>query len=106
MFFVRPYGAPSAFTYELRANMTQTLIILPNPDRTDTRVAKKILSVIANPQVHQDHGDDEEVEGGNLHNDLVQHDQEAGGKYDNDRWAWMQTKIQRMSTEQQKQGAH
>ena len=63
-----------------------------------------MLYVIANPHVHQDHGDDEEVEGGNLHNDPVQHDQEAGGKYDNDRWAWMQTEIQRMSIEQQRQG--
>jgi hypothetical protein len=30
---------------------------------------------------------------------------EAGGQYDNDRWAWMQTEIQRVSTEQQRQGA-
>jgi len=37
--------------------------------------------------------------------DPVQQDQEVGGQFDNDRWAWMQTEIQRMSTEQQRQGA-
>ena len=34
----------------------------------------------------------------------VHHDHEAG-EHDNDRWAWMQTKIQRISTKQQRQGA-
>jgi len=35
----------------------------------------------------------------------VHHEHEAGGHYDNnDRWAWMQTEVQRISTEQQRQG--
>jgi len=84
--------------------MTQTLIILPNLERTDTRVVENLLYVVANPQVHQDHGDEEEVDGENL-NDPVQQDQEASGQFDNDWWAWMQTEIQRMSTEQQRHDA-
>jgi len=104
MFFVRPYGPAHALTYELRTNRDQSLIILPNPARTDTRVAENVLYVVANPHVQEDHGDDEEVEGGHLQDDSVQHDQEAGGQYDNDRWEWMHTEIQRMSTEQQRQG--
>jgi len=35
-------------TYELRVNRTQTLIILPNPERTDTRVAENLMYVVAN----------------------------------------------------------
>jgi len=43
-------------------------------------------------------GDEEEV-GANLH-----HEQEAGGSYNDEQWAWMQTEVQRISTEQQSQG--
>ena len=62
-----------------------------------------------NPQVQEDHGDDgddEKEEGAHLHeSDPMHHDEEAGGQYDNDRWAWMQTEVQRISIEQQRQGA-
>ena len=68
-------------------------------------VVENLLYVVANPQVHQDHGDDEEEEGEHLQEDLVQQDQEVGGQYDNDRWAWMQTEIQRINTKKQRQGA-
>jgi len=34
----------------------------------------------------------------------VQHDQEAGEHDNDERWAWMQTEVQRISTEQQRQG--
>jgi len=93
MFFVRHYGEPCQRTYELRVNMTQTFIILANPDRTNTRVAENLLYVVNNPQVPQDHGDDEKVEGGDLNDDAVQQDQETSGQFDNDRWAWMETEI-------------
>ena len=34
----------------------------------------------------------------------MQHDQEAGEHDNDERWAWMQTEVQRISTEQQRQG--
>ena len=37
--------------------------------------------------------------GANLHNE-----QEAGGSYNEERWAWMQTKVHKISTEKQRQG--
>ena len=54
-----------------------------------------------NPQVHDDadEGGEEEEEGALLH-----HEHEAGGHYNDERWAWMQTEVQRISTEQQRQG--
>ena len=66
---------------------------------------ENLLYVNTNPQVQEDHGDDEDEEGAHLYDDLVHHDHEADGQYDNDRWTWMQNEIQRMSTEQQRQGA-
>jgi gluconate kinase len=40
-----------------------------------------------------------------LHHDEEQHhDHDAGGLNDNERWAWMQTEVERISTEQQRQG--
>jgi len=32
------------------------------------------------------------------------HDQEAGGNYNDEWWTWIQTEVQRISTEQQRQG--
>jgi len=93
MFIIRPYGPHQNYTYELRANRAQCLIILPNSTRTDTGVVENLLYVGANPQVQEDHGDDgdnEQEEGGHLQDDPVHHDQEASGQYDNDWWAWMQ----------------
>ena len=59
-----------------------------------------MLYVGTNPQV-QDDGDDggDEEEIGAQH-----HEQEAGGNYNDERWAWMQTEVQRISTEHQRQG--
>jgi len=68
---------------------------------------ENLLYVGTNPQVQEDHGDDsedEDEEGAYLHDDPVRHNEEDGGQYDNDRWARMQTEIERMSTEQQRQG--
>jgi hypothetical protein len=77
------------------------LIILPNPDISNPKVVENLLYVGTNPQV-QDDGDDggDEAEvGANLH-----HEQEVGGSYNDERRAWMQTKVQRTSTELQRQG--
>jgi len=43
-------------------------------------------------------------EGANLHHDEEHQDYDFGEHYneDNNRWAWMQTKVQRISTEQQR----
>jgi hypothetical protein len=46
-----------------------------------------------------DNGGDEEDVCANLH-----HEQEAGGSYNDEQWAWMQTEVERISTEQQRQG--
>jgi len=44
-------------------------------------------------------------EGAHLHNEPMPHAQDVGGHYDTDeRWVWMQTEVQRISTEQQRQG--
>lgn len=69
---------------------------------------ENLFYVGTNPQVQEDHGnvsDDENEEAAHLHDDPVHHDHEAGGQYDNDRCTWMQNEIQRISIEQQRQGA-
>jgi len=60
-----------------------------------------LLYVGTSPYLQEDHGDDsdEEEEGAHLH-----HEQEVGGHYDDERWAWMQNEVQRINTEQQRQG--
>ena len=55
------------------------------------------------PQVHEEHTLGEE-EGANLHQHEEHHDYEAGENYNDERWASIQTEIQRISTEQQRQG--
>jgi len=105
MNFIKPH-LPTNMTYELKLNVPLCLFILPNPPRTDTRLEENLLYFGVN-QVQEGHGndgDDGEEEGEQLHDDLVHHEQEAS-EDGNDRWAWMQTKIQRISTEQQRQGA-
>ena len=73
------------------------MIILPNLDITNPEVVENFLYVGTNPQVHND-GDEEEV-GAHLH-----HEEEAGRSY-NDEWlASIQIKVQRIITEQQRQG--
>jgi hypothetical protein len=101
MYIIKPHP-PDNMIYELKLNVPLFLFILPNPPQTDTRVEENLLYFGVN-QVQESHGDEEE-EGGHLHDDPMHHEQEAG-EHDNDRWAWMQTEIQRISTEQQRQGA-
>jgi len=66
-------------------------------------VEENLLYVGDDPQVHEEHTLGEE-EGANLHQDEEHHDYGAGGHYNDERWAWMQTEVQRISTEQQRQG--
>jgi len=107
MLFIKPHP-PDNMTYELRLNVPQCLFILPNPPRNDTGVEENFLYFGANPQVHEDHGNaggNEEEDVGHLQHDPVHHEQEADGQFGDNRWTWVQNEIQRMSTEQQRQGA-
>jgi hypothetical protein len=100
MFFLKPYGQCHNYQYEWKVNKANCLIILPNPDITNPEVVENLLSVGTNPHVQNDgDGGDEEEEGAHLH-----HEQEAGGNYDDEWWVWMQTEVQRISIEQQRQG--
>jgi len=96
MSFIRTHVPSHNFQYEWRVNRANCLIILTNP-----KVVENLLYVGTNSQVHNDgdNGGDEEEVGANLH-----HEQEVGGSYNDERWACMQTKVQRISTEQQSQG--
>jgi len=95
MFFLKRYGYSHNFQYKWKVNGDNCLIIQPNPNITNPEVMENLLYVGPNPQVQDDgdDGGDEEEEGAHLH-----HEQEAGGHYDDERWAWIQTEIQRIST--------
>jgi hypothetical protein len=82
--------------YALTLNVP-ILFLLPNPSRTNTEVEENWLCV-DNVQVHEEQNVDE-GEGAHFHQEGEHHDQE-----DNQRWAWMRTKVERISTEQQRQG--
>jgi len=99
MNFIKPH-LPANITYELKLNVP-LLFILPNPSRTDTGVEENLLYVGVDPQVQEEHNADEDEEDAHLHDDEVHH--EAGTQNDNDRWTWIQTDVQRISTEQQRQ---
>jgi len=101
MFFLRPYGLSHNYQYEWKVNRANCLIILPNPIITNPEVVENFLYVGTNPQVQDDgdDGGDEEEEGAHLH-----HEQEVSGHYDDERCAWMETEVQRINTEQQRQG--
>jgi len=78
------------------------LFILPNPSRTNTEVEENLLYVGDGSQVHEEHNQGEE-EGANFHHVEEHHDHDAGGKFENERWAWIQTEVKRINTEQQRQ---
>ena len=96
--------------YQLKLNVP-ILFLLPNPSRTTTEVEENWLYV-DDVQVlgEQDY---DEGEGANLHHDVGGsanlHQEEHHG-HDNDnlnedqRWAWIPIEVERMSTEQQRQG--
>ena len=88
MSFIRTHGPTQNYQYEWKINRAHCSIILPNPIITSLEVVENLLYVGTNPQVHDDSDDggDEEEEGAHLH-----HEQEVGGHYDDERWAWMQT---------------
>jgi len=102
MNFIKPHP-PDNMSYELQLNKPLCLIILSNPSRTNTEMEENLLYVGDDPQVHEEYALGEE-EGANLHQDEEHHDYEAEGNYNEDRWAWKQTEVQRISTEQQRQG--
>jgi len=112
MLIIRPYGLSHHYQYELRLPRANFMFILPNPSRTDPGVVENLLYVGTNLQVQDDDDDDDDGDDGNdeeevdahLHYDLVHHEQAAGGQYDDERWTWMQTEVQRISIEQQRQG--
>jgi len=98
MFFLKTYGLSNNYQYEWKVNRANCLIILPNPDITNPEVVENLLYVGTNSQVHYNGGDEEE-EGAHLY-----HEQEHGGDFNDERWAWMQTEVQRIIPEQQRQG--
>ena len=63
---------------------------------------ENLLYVGVDPQVQEEHNLGEE-EGANLHDDEVHHEHEAVGHYDDERWTWIQTEVQRISTKQHRQ---
>jgi len=101
MSFLRTQDPTHNYQYEWRISRANCLIILPNLVITNPEVVENFLYVGTNPHVHNDRDDggDEEEVGANLY-----HEQKAGVNYNDERWAWIQTKIQRISTEQQRQG--
>jgi len=92
MFFIKPYGYTHNFQFECKINNANCLIILPNPDITNPAVVENLLYVGTNPQVRNDGDDvgDEEEVGAHL-----LHEEEAGGSYNDERRAWMQTEVQK-----------
>ena len=68
------------------SNTPHILFILPNPPRTDPEVQENLLYFGVDEQVQEDHGIDHE----------------ANEKFDTERWEWMHTKVERISTEQQR----
>jgi len=97
MFFLRIHDPSHNYQYKWRVNNANCLIMLPNSDITNPAVVENVVYVGTNPQVHNDGddgGDEEEVRA-HLH-----HEEEAGGNYNDEHWALMQTEVQRISTEQ------
>ena len=93
-----PHRPPMTYTLKLNVPI---LFILPNPSRTNTEVEENLLYVGDGSQVHEEHNQGEE-EGANLHHVEEHHDHDAGGNFENERWAWIQTEIKRINTEQQR----
>jgi len=103
MNFIKP-NLTNNITFQLQLNVPLCLIILPNPSQTNTKVEENLLYVGDAPQVQEEHNVEEE--GANLHHHEEHHEYNADENYNdnNNWWAWMQTEIQRISTEQQRQG--
>ena len=91
MSFLKTHGPTHNYQHEWRIIRANCLIILPNQIITNLEVVENFLYVGTNPQVHNDgdDGGDKEEVGLNLH-----HEQEAGGSYNDECWAWMQTEVQ------------
>ena len=87
---------PMTYALQLRIPL---LFLLPNPSRTNPEVEENLLYVGDGLQVHEEHNQGDE-EGAHMHHEEEPHDHNDN----NERWAWMQTEVQRISTEQQRQG--
>ena len=88
MHMIKPQ--PGRITFELKLSTPHILFVHPNPPRTDPEVAENLLYFGVNQQVQEDHG--------------IDHEHEANEQFDAERWECMQATIQRISTEQQRQG--
>jgi hypothetical protein len=95
--------------HQFKLNMP-IMFLLPNPSRTTTEMEANLLYV-DDVQVLGEQDDEDGAnlhhdvgEGANLHQEEEHHDHEAGELNENQRWAWMHNEIERMSTEQQRQG--
>jgi len=91
MHMIKPQPGP--ITFELKVNAPNILFVLPNPPRTDPEVEENFLYFGVDQQVSDDH---------NIGHEDAEHIEEE--TFDNERWEWMQAEVQRISTEQQRQG--
>ena len=89
------------FHYQLQLNVP-IMFLLPNPSRTTTEVEENWLYV--NDVQVLGEQDDDEGEGANLHHEEGHHGHETDELHENQRWTWIHNEIERMSTEQQRQG--
>jgi len=85
---------PDQLTFELKLSAPHIWFVLLNPPRTDPEVEENLLYFGVDQQVQEDHGIDY----------VGHHEHEANEQVDEEKWEWMQTKIQRISTEQERQG--
>jgi len=92
MNFIKPQLGQLAF--ELQLNVPMCLVVLPNPSRTTTEVEENLLYVGDVPQEQEEEQNLEE-EGSNLHHHEEHHQYDVGDNYNdqNNRWAWMQTRL-------------
>jgi len=88
MHMIKPQ--PGRITFELKLSTPHILFVLPKPPRTDAEVAENLLYFGVHQQVQEDHG--------------IDHEHEANEQFDAERWEWMETEIQRISTKQQRKG--
>jgi hypothetical protein len=87
--------------YSLKLHVS-ILLLLPNPSRTSIEVEANLLYVDDN-QVHEENNLDE-GDSANLHQEEEHHGHNTDNLNEDQRWTWIHNEIERMSTEQQRQG--
>jgi len=106
LMFMIPVGEKYEQTYQLLANRNQTLIILPNPAKTDTSIEQNFLYAMAEPQTpHHHEVEDEQVDAENLNEEQVQQEHHYGVQYGNEWCAKMEVESQWQHREMMRQGA-